>query len=68
MSSFLILALLIGLPVWAVFQAFRLRDVIDDRHRTVDPVTGALFFEVQREARRGMSDLEQRRHLQGIEH
>lgn len=44
MPDFLIAALLIGFPIWAVAWAFRLRGDIDQQGRSTDSLTGAVFI------------------------
>ncbi|MVN88472.1 hypothetical protein GO986_17150 [Deinococcus sp. HMF7620] len=54
MSTVLILALLIGTPIWLLVQFSRVRSELDRKGRSVEPLTGALFFEGQQRAREGL--------------
>lgn len=55
MSTVLILVALVGTPTW-LWQFYRARPSIEQRERAVDPLTGALFFGGQAQAREGLAD------------
>lgn len=56
MSDLLIVVFLIGTPAWLIFQYTRARPTLEAKERSVDPLTGALYFAGQEQARNGLSD------------
>ncbi|MBZ9713422.1 MULTISPECIES: hypothetical protein [Deinococcus] len=56
MSTFLILALLMLVPVWLLRRWTKVRPELEQKGRSVDPLTGALYAGGQRQAREGLND------------
>ncbi len=53
MADFLILAFLIGAPVWLISQFVKARPDIDKKGRSFNPMTGCLYPPEQDPARNG---------------
>ncbi|PTA68788.1 hypothetical protein [Deinococcus arcticus] len=56
MSTFLILVVLIGAPVWLLLRWVKVRPELEQQGRAVEPLTGALYAGGQQQAREGMND------------
>ncbi|MGM9321392.1 hypothetical protein [Deinococcus aquaticus] len=54
MSDVLILAFLVGVPAVLLWQFVKLRPELERKGRSVDPLTGALYFEGQAEVEGGL--------------